>query len=971
MKVVKIAALMVLGLALAAQADVLTLQNGLGGYTGCDDTWLGYNNGYFSYGVAWKTGIAWYDDMRAFAGLGNAYYKSLVRFNAIPLSPGTTVTSAKLYLHKNYGQSAYTYANVTAYKVLHTWVEGQGGTGHTDQNWTTDSLSGANANYWNAATQLGKGTKTAGYTYVYQNNVPAGITIHHAQHGSGYEATMFAEESSIAAVNGNDNSWYHDTTNNILYFRDGHAGVFDSTGMSYYTSDDRWGATAGTGAGDIDLGSAVTGDWPDGTASGSGYVDITAFVQEWVESPSANHGVLLTAGSGEIGWRMSEWGTQAQRPYLEIEFEAGAGVIPEPAGLGLVGMALLSLRRRRRMKAVQIVAVVGLALGLVGAAHADEITLQDGLGGYTGVKDTRFADDTYTNWGGDDCVTHGINIQYGIRTYQDLSDSRFKGLVGFDLSGLPAIASLTSAKLEMYKYGGGGGWTTGVLKAWRVLKEWDEGTAPNQPSSADYTWIRDGDPNWQVVDGACGKYGRAIHVAAKTVAECPHPAGYTNAREVFIGAGLDFAEAHYATHWHAPWTAKSSIAEVDAATKSYFYDSATGMLYFRTDGYEMGVGYYLNSDSKWDGIRSTGNGDIDKSVVKTGVMLGGVTGAGWCSVDITDYVQYWLDHPAENFGVHLGSSGDCHWRSSEYDAGGATPYEYGPKLIMEFEPAAGPIPEPAGLGLIGMALLALRRRKTRSSTLLRRPAMKAKALLMVLTGGLLVALTGTASAVPWELPDDTVLAVDFGPTEPPTDTTEAGWVSFQCGADNTWLPGPYQHTYGTYTVTVSATSTPSSGLELRARRGTSPADAGDFTWGDVYNDHVFTYNTMMIKIQGLEADHTYEKLYLLNIGGGGAGGRVSKMWLSVGSPSTPVLHTVGAAEPVTNDDPGSIMELADPTADAFGELEISFTTNSGSSVSSWTNGFILVDYPGAPPIPEPAGLGLMSLAVLALRRRRS
>ena len=109
--------------------------------------------------------------------------------------------------------------------------------------------------------------------------------------------------------------------------------------------------------------------------------------------------------------------------------------------------------------------------------------------------------------------------------------------------------------------------------------------------------------------------------------------------------------------------------------------------------------------------------------------------------------------------------------------------------------------------------------------------MKAKALLMVLIGGLLVALTGTASAVPWELPDDTVLAVDFGPTELPTDTTEAGWVSFQCGADNTWLPGPYQHTYGTDTVTVSATSTPSAGLELRARRGTTPVDAGDLTVG--------------------------------------------------------------------------------------------------------------------------------------------
>lgn len=248
--------------------------------------------------------------------------------------------------------------------------------------------------------------------------------------------------------------------------------------------------------------------------------------------------------------------------------------------------------------------------------------------------------------------------------------------------------------------------------------------------------------------------------------------------------------------------------------------------------------------------------------------------------------------------------------------------------------------------------------------------MRQKLLVVLLAAGLAVGFAGAANAAPWELPDETVLAVDFGPTEPPTDTTETGWVSFQAGADNAWTNNvTYTHTYAPYTVSVSATVPDSPTLQLRARRESSPTDSGDFTWGNVYNDSVFTYNTMMIKIEGLEANHTYEKLYLLN--GGGAAGRISKMWLTLGTPVTPVLHTLGAA-PTANNDPGSIMELADPTTNALGELEISFTTNPGSpgGVSSWTNGFILVDYPQDVPVPEPAGLGLVGLAALALNRRR-
>jgi hypothetical protein len=594
------------GGAAAAQAGLLTLQNGLDGYTGCEDTFAADRDDYFNHGVAIKYSGTWYHRLRAHLGLGEKRFKAFVRFNdldtAIPVSGADQIQSAKLYLYKyDTGGSPGNFSAVAAYRSLKPWVEGQGGLGHTDQNWTRDSLSGASNYYWNAARQLYSYTQHSGS--VYWTGVPDGITIEHFQFGSAYNFANWHSVASMADVDA-AYEWYHDTAADRVYFHTSHSGVFGSAGVSYYVAADRWADTAGTGATDIDTSDPLTGDWPDGTTDGWGYIDITPWVKDWYTNPATNYGVLLTPDDNDIRWYQSEYSDTTLGPYLEIEYEAG-----------------------------------------------------------------------------------------------------------------------------------------------------------------------------------------------------------------------------------------------------------------------------------------------------------------------------------------------------------------------------GPIPEPASLGLLGAALLAMRKRKRSLFTSLsRRHAMKHVASLCLIVG-LLVVLAGSANAVPWELPPHTTLAVDFGPSDDP-QTTEAGWVSFACGPHNTWVNGvTYTHAYGVHTVSVSATDTPSGGLQLRAKRESSPTDSGDFTWGDVYNDHVFTYNTMMIKIEGLEASHTYEKLYLLNKGGSGAG-RISEMWLSLGSPTTHVFHTIGAADPVTNNDPGSIMELAGPTSTAAGELQISFRTASGSSVSSWTNGFILVDTPPEGPVPEPASLGLLGVALLALRKRR-
>ncbi len=101
--------------------------------------------------------------------------------------------------------------------------------------------------------------------------------------------------------------------------------------------------------------------------------------------------------------------------------------------------------------------------------HADTVTFQDGLSGYTGTTDTSIhgnAGEATTNYGTDTTV--------GIQT--ESANYLNYGLLKFDLSSIPSNASVSSAVLSVYLN------TTGssgdkTLSAYRVFKGWNESQA--------------------------------------------------------------------------------------------------------------------------------------------------------------------------------------------------------------------------------------------------------------------------------------------------------------------------------------------------------------------------------------------------------------------------------------------------------------------------------------------------------------
>ena len=100
-----------------------------------------------------------------------------------------------------------------------------------------------------------------------------------------------------------------------------------------------------------------------------------------------------------------------------------------------------------------------------------------------------------------------------------------------------------------------------------------------------------------------------------------------------------------------------------------------------------------------------GDGDSSKAASGIQVRPSGNSYEGWMRYDVTNIVAAWADGTLPNYGVYMERSA----RPIDTSESG---WDTEPVLFLDYEPAAGLVPEPTGLGLLGLALLSARKRRS-------------------------------------------------------------------------------------------------------------------------------------------------------------------------------------------------------------------------------------------------------------------
>ena len=384
------------------------------------------------------------------------------------------------------------------------------------------------------------------------------------------------------------------------------------------------------------------------------------------------------------------------------------------------------------------VAVLAVFLMVAGAATADTFVLKEQLGaGYT-YCDTLDTQITRTGSGEE----YNFGAVKTIRMSTSGSSWYYGGVIRFDLSAIPVggrvigVKGVNSATLRMYRLNG----DCGTLQVNQMTQTWDEGT-----SNGDWGQVFDGAGCYASRAGtnvSTGTYQSTVHA---TVAK---PAGVT---VYYFDNVTDLAEdpavgtRHYIARWEGTtffrnWdlinrrmsqatSLDDLVDNYEGHDRAYYYDDPNDRVYLSFNNRD--TRYFETTDlwvdSVWDGSQT--KGILDGSIDSANTYTDAASSNGWYEVGITPVADNWLVDGDPNYGVRLRSTSGysqgtrfvASERTEKYDPvtgvweGHAQylPWEgiyVQPELVLDVE-MERLVPEPAGLGLLGLALLGLRRKR--------------------------------------------------------------------------------------------------------------------------------------------------------------------------------------------------------------------------------------------------------------------
>jgi hypothetical protein len=189
--------------------------------------------------------------------------------------------------------------------------------------------------------------------------------------------------------------------------------------------------------------------------------DLSHIVQQWLNHNLSNNGVLLRAtyGPSSIYFSSAQSGAQDLRPKLSITYRTADAPTPAPTSTGTPGTeptpsSTLTATSTRPHAPTP-------SPSPSSAGSATTIALQQGRDGYTGCRDSyiyQFEPDNSSDyrWQG--------QLKVGHRQYN-------AALLRFDLTSIPANASVTQATLQLYAEGWSG--SDATIGAYTILRDTD------------------------------------------------------------------------------------------------------------------------------------------------------------------------------------------------------------------------------------------------------------------------------------------------------------------------------------------------------------------------------------------------------------------------------------------------------------------------------------------------------------------